>query len=80
MATHSSILTWKIPWTEEPGGLQAMQLWGVGHSLATKQQESHPHFYRAPLAVFGTISTGIVVVFPLGRIPRVKSPQVCLLL
>ena len=24
MATHSSILTWKIPWTEEPGGLQFM--------------------------------------------------------
>ena len=24
MATHSSILAWKIPWTEEPGGLQAM--------------------------------------------------------
>ena len=24
MATHSSILTWKIPWTEEPGGLQYM--------------------------------------------------------
>ena len=26
MATHSSILAWKIPWTEEPGGLQSMQL------------------------------------------------------
>ena len=26
MATHSSILTWKIPWTEEPGGLQPMEL------------------------------------------------------
>ena len=25
MATHSRILTWKIPWTEEPGGLQSMQ-------------------------------------------------------
>ena len=24
MATHSSVLTWKIPWTEEPGGLQSM--------------------------------------------------------
>ena len=24
MATHSSILTWRIPWTEEPGGLQSM--------------------------------------------------------
>ena len=26
MATHSSILTWEIPWTEEPGGLQFMRL------------------------------------------------------
>ena len=25
MATHSSILTWEIPWTEEPGGLQSME-------------------------------------------------------
>ena len=25
MATHSSILAWKIPWTEEPGGLQSME-------------------------------------------------------
>ena len=26
MATHSSILTWEIPWTEEPGGLQSSEL------------------------------------------------------
>ena len=30
MATHSSILDWKIPWTEEPGGLQSMELQRVG--------------------------------------------------
>ena len=35
MATHSSILTWRIPWTEEPGGLQFTGLQRVGHSLAT---------------------------------------------
>ena len=34
-ATHSSILTRKIPWTEEPGGLQSIGL-RVGHDLATK--------------------------------------------
>ena len=27
MATHSSILAWRIPWTEEPGGLQSMGSW-----------------------------------------------------
>ena len=31
MATHSSTLAWKIPWTEEPGGLQSMGLLGVRH-------------------------------------------------
>ena len=35
MATHSSILAWKIPWTEEPGGLQSMGSQRVGHNLAT---------------------------------------------
>ena len=36
MATHSSILAWKISWTEEPGGLQSMGLQRVGHDLVTK--------------------------------------------
>ena len=31
MATHSSILAWRIPWTEEPGGLQSMGSLRVGH-------------------------------------------------
>ena len=31
MATHSSILAWAIPWTEEPGGLQSMESQRVGH-------------------------------------------------
>ena len=38
MVTHSSILAWEIPWTEEPGGLQSMGLQRVGHDLVTKQQ------------------------------------------
>ena len=32
MATHSSILAWRIPWTEEPDGLQSMELQSVGHN------------------------------------------------
>ena len=32
MATHSSILAWGIPWTEEPGGLQSMGSKTVGHN------------------------------------------------
>ena len=38
MATHSSILAWKIPWTEEPGGIQFTGSQRVRHDLATKQQ------------------------------------------
>ena len=43
MATQSSILAWKIPWREEPGGLQSVGPQRVGHDLATKQhQRSRP--------------------------------------
>ena len=42
MITHSSVLAWKIPWTEEPGGLPSMESQRVGHDLATK----HEHGYR----------------------------------
>ena len=38
MTTHSSILVWEIPWTEEPGVLQSMGLQPVGHDLAATQQ------------------------------------------
>ena len=38
IAMHSRILAWKIPWTEEPGRLQSMGPYRVGHDLATKQQ------------------------------------------
>ena len=33
MATHSSILVWIIPWTEEPGGLQSMGSQRIGHDI-----------------------------------------------
>ena len=35
MATHSSILAWRIPWTEEPGGVQSIGSQRVGHDEAT---------------------------------------------
>ena len=47
VATHSSILAWKIPWTEGPGGLQSMGLHTVGHRGACR----HVHFQpQIPLA------------------------------
>ena len=39
MASHSSILTWKIPWTEEPGGLQSMGLQRVRYDSIAQQQK-----------------------------------------
>ena len=41
MATHSSILAWEIPWTEEPGRLQFMGSQRIGHDLVTIQQQTH---------------------------------------
>ena len=32
MATHSSVLSWRVPWTEEPGGLQSMESQRVRHN------------------------------------------------
>ena len=46
MATHSSILAWRIPWTEEPGELQSIGSQGVGHdgsSLARTHTHTHTH-------------------------------------
>ena len=40
MATHSSILAWEHPWTEEPGGLRSIALQRVGHNLTTRQQQT----------------------------------------
>ena len=44
MATHSSILAWEIPWTEEPGLLQSIGFQSVRRNWATKQPESEWHF------------------------------------
>ena len=45
MATHSSILAWRIPWTEGPGRLQSIGLQRVGHDLATEHACKTPEFY-----------------------------------
>ena len=39
MATHSSIIAWKIPWTKKPGGLQSMGLQRIRQDLASKQKQ-----------------------------------------
>ena len=41
MTVYSSILAWKIPWTEEPGRLQSMGLQRVGHNRALMHTRTH---------------------------------------
>ena len=48
MATHSSILAWEIPWTEEPGGLQSMGLQRVRYYLVTEQEQDKGGTIWAP--------------------------------
>ena len=47
MATHSSILAWRIPWTEKPGGLQSVGLQTVRHNWATNTHtHTHTHTHK----------------------------------
>ena len=47
MATHSSILAWEIPWTEDPGGLQSMGFQRVKHDWATKHIKAHVNIFTS---------------------------------
>ena len=46
MANHSSILAWKIPWTEEPGGLQSKGSHRIGHDWVTKHTSTYRTLWR----------------------------------
>ena len=48
MATHSSILAWKMPWTEEPGGLQSMGLQRVRYNWVHVSLHKHTHTHTLP--------------------------------
>ena len=50
LAPHSSVLAWRIPWTEEPGALHFMGSKRVGHDLATEQSRYNEEVksYSAP--------------------------------
>ena len=63
MATHSSILAWRISWTEGPGGLQSTGLQRVGHSWATN---THTQVHTAVLLTAGTMldSTSLEFTHP----------------
>ena len=55
MATHSSTLAWKIPWTEEPGRLQSMGSLGVGHDGVTSLSPFHFHALEKEMATHSIV-------------------------
>ena len=48
MATHYSTLAWRIPWTEEPGGLQSLRSKRVRHDRATEPERTHSCHTSSP--------------------------------
>ena len=52
MATHSSILAWRIPWTEEPGGLQSMGSQRVGQDRGTN---THTHTHTHTQLIYNAV-------------------------
>ena len=71
MATHSSILTWRIPWTEEPGGLQSMGWQRVGHNSAS--EPSIAQLREHPLSV---IHSGRVTERNIGEVGFLSSKEI----
>ena len=55
MATHSSTLAWEIPRMEEPGRLQSMGLWRVGHDWATSLSLFYFHALEKEMAIHSSI-------------------------
>ena len=56
MATHSSILAWRIPWTEEPGGLQSMGLQRIRHDWSNLAHTKHVNIYVNRISVLYTLN------------------------
>ena len=77
MAPHSSIPDWKIPWAEEPGGLQFMRLQRVGHNWATE------HIHGSSIFIFEELhcvfhsgcSNALVQSHQLWRVPFSPHPR-----
>ena len=57
MATHSSILAWEIPWTEEPGGLQSLESQRVGHDWVSNAGDDLDDTTTSQLAGVSTIQS-----------------------
>ena len=64
MATHSSILAWRIPWTEEPDGPQSIGSQKVRHNLATKQSTAQRYVFISGLSNLFDYSMFILMLRP----------------
>ena len=79
MATHSSILAWRIPWTEEPGGLQGYSPWGCKELDMMEQLVSaHAHTLKSfPLIFTSEPSLSLLKLVtntdPQGVTPSIKA-------
>ena len=86
MATHSSILVWKIPWTEEPGRLQSMGSQRVGHDWATSLHGHRRNLPQHSKAIYDKPTAKIILngeklkAFPLRSGTRLGCPLLPLLL
>ena len=61
--THSSILAWKIPWTEETGGLQSMGSQIIRHNWATKRVCAHTHTHSFRLGFLLLLLSHFFLIF-----------------
>ena len=68
MTTHSSILAWKIPWTEEPGGLQSMVSQGVGHNWVRACEHTRAHTHTLFQIVVNACFVFFLILYPQGII------------
>ena len=64
MAIHSSILVWEIPWTEEPGGLESMELQTVRHNWVTNTNNVSSAVYGGFFFFFRSFCTDSLIWFP----------------
>ena len=62
MATHSSILAWETPWTEEPGGLQSKRSQRFRHNWATEHALREEQFWEGMTLGRGVLTFSLVVL------------------
>ena len=81
MATHSRILAWRIPWTEEPGGLQSIGLQRVGYKWATSLSLHFHVLKRSKCLLISWLQSPSAVILETKKIKSVTvsivSPSIC---